>query len=131
MRVFIVWKEVTRMPRKAKRPCRHPGCPNLTDERYCEEHKALHPIHPARPSASKRGYSSKWQRISKAYLRKHMLCVRCLANGKYTSATVVDHIIPHRGDKSLFWDKSNWQALCKPCHDRKTWLEDSHPVYHY
>ena len=26
------------MPRKSKRPCRFPGCPNLTDGIYCEEH---------------------------------------------------------------------------------------------
>ena len=25
------------MPRKPKRPCSHPGCPNLTDGRFCEE----------------------------------------------------------------------------------------------
>lgn len=28
------------MPRKSKRPCSHPGCPNLTDSKYCEEHKS-------------------------------------------------------------------------------------------
>jgi 5-methylcytosine-specific restriction protein A len=37
-----------------------------------------------------------------------------------TVATVVDHILPHRGDRVLFWDRSNWQALSKKCHDRKT-----------
>jgi hypothetical protein len=26
------------MPMKPKRPCRYPGCPNLTDGLYCEEH---------------------------------------------------------------------------------------------
>ena len=26
------------MPRKPKRPCRFPGCPNLTDGVYCEKH---------------------------------------------------------------------------------------------
>ena len=62
------------MPRKSKRPCSHPGCPNLTEDKYCEEHKSLHPD---RPSAAKRGYGSKWQRLSKAYLRRHPLCVRC------------------------------------------------------
>jgi 5-methylcytosine-specific restriction endonuclease McrA len=41
----------------------------------------------------------------------------CQANGKVTAASVVDHIIPHRGDDALFWDLSNWQALCKPHHD--------------
>ncbi|WP_304879789.1 HNH endonuclease [uncultured Parasutterella sp.] len=24
----------------------------------------------------------------------------------------------------MFWDESNWQALCKRCHDRKTAAED-------
>ena len=43
----------------------------------------------------------------------------------------VDHIIPHRGDQKLFWDRNNWQALCKPCHDRKTGKEDRKVVYHY
>jgi 5-methylcytosine-specific restriction protein A len=41
------------------------------------------------------------------------------------AATVVDHIIPHQGDMTLFWDAdSNWQSLCKTCHDRKTATED-------
>ena len=116
------------MPRKALKPCKHPGCPNLTDGLYCAKHQ---PLHPDRPSAAKRGYGSKWQRLSKAYLRKHPLCVRCKAQGRFTATTVVDHIIPHRGDPHLMWDESNWQALCKSCHDRKTWTEDRNPVYRY
>jgi 5-methylcytosine-specific restriction protein A len=43
-----------------------------------------------------------------------------MAKDKYTMAVVVDHITPHRRNKELFWDKTNWQALCKRCHDRKT-----------
>lgn len=89
----------------------------LSEGAYCDEHK---PLHPDRPSAAKRGYSSKWQRVSKAYLRKHQLCVKCMAEGKYVTATVVDHIVPHRGDHYLMWSDTNWQALCKSCHDRKT-----------
>jgi len=34
--------------------------------------------------------------------------------------TQTDHIIPHRGDQALFWDETNWQRLCLPCHSRKT-----------
>lgn len=30
---------------------------------------------------------------------------------------VVDHIIPHRGDKKLFWDPGNWQALSDDVHN--------------
>lgn len=47
------------------------------------------------------------------------------------AATVVDHIIPHRGDQKLFWDRSNWQALCKSCHDSKTMTEDRYQEYTY
>ena len=42
----------------------------------------------------------------------------------YTRATVVDHIRPHKGNRELFWDRTNWQSLCKQCHDRKTLTED-------
>ena len=30
-----------------------------------------------------------------------------------TAAAVVDHVIPHLDDKALFWDRNNWQPLCK------------------
>jgi 5-methylcytosine-specific restriction protein A len=65
-------------------------------------------------------------------LRDHPLCVHCLEGvvlpgelkglkGRVTPATVVDHIIPHRGDPVLFWDrKGNWQGLCAPHHNKKT-----------
>jgi 5-methylcytosine-specific restriction enzyme A len=35
-------------------------------------------------------------------------------------ATVVDHVVPHRGDPKLLWDENNWAPACKPCHDAKT-----------
>ena len=54
------------------------------------------------------------------FLRGHPLCAECMKQGKLTPATVVDHIIPHRGDKKLFWDESNWQPLCESCHNHKT-----------
>ena len=77
-----------------------------------------------RASASARGYGRRWQRARAAYLSANPLCVRCNHGGKLVTATVVDHVTPHRGDWSLFWQQGNWQALCKPCHDRKTASED-------
>ena len=49
---------VNAMPKKARIPCKHPGCPRLAEvsDGYCEEHK---PLYPDRPSAAKRGYGSK------------------------------------------------------------------------
>jgi len=46
----------------------------------------------------------------------------CLAQGRQTPSTEVDHSIPHGGDEELFWH-GEYQALCKPCHSRKTWYE--------
>ena len=68
-------------------------------------------------SACDRGYNALWQRTRLRYLRDHPLCVMCTAHGEITAATVVDHIVPHRGDMDLFWDEANWQSLCKPHHD--------------
>lgn len=68
-------------------------------------------------SAAARGYGRAWQKARADFLRKHPLCVMCKTKGKIRAANVVDHIQPHRGDKGLFWDRDNWQALCKPCHD--------------
>lgn len=58
------------------------------------------------------------------FLRAHPLCVRHEARGETVAASVVDHIVPHRGDKALFWQRDNWQPLCKQCHDIKTATED-------
>ena len=117
------------MPRKQLHPCSHPGCPNLIEagKLYCPKHVSLHPEYTR--SATSRGYSSKWRRLRRIYLESHPLCVLCQAKGIYKKATVVDHVIPHRGDPALFWDQNNWQALCKPCHDSKTGNEDSNPCY--
>ena len=71
-----------------------------------------------RPSAAKRGYGRNWRRARARFLTRHPLCATCAADGRVTEATVVDHVVPHRGDRRMFWDVGNWQALCAPCHDR-------------
>ena len=117
------------MPRKPMKPCCHPGCPKLTEGRYCEEHEALH--RRERKSAAGRGYNSKWQRERKRFLKEHPLCCKCKEEGKYVRATIVDHIEPHRGDPILFWYEENWQPLCKHHHDVKTMTEDRYQEYRY
>lgn len=69
-------------------------------------------------TSTQRGYGYKWQKAREAFLREHPLCVMCAAEGRVTVATVVDHIVPHRGDQSLFWRRSNWQPLCATHHSR-------------
>jgi 5-methylcytosine-specific restriction protein A len=80
-----------------------------------------------RPTATERGYGSRWSKARATYLRSHPHCAMIDAdgNGCKLLSTVVDHIIPHRGDHALFWDvTNNWQPLCATCHSsRKQSLE--------
>ena len=109
------------MPRKPKRPCRYPGCPNLCDTgAFCEKHRKECSPESLRGSAVARGYDARWRQARRQFLQQNPLCQCCLGAGRFTAATVVDHLIPHRGDPYLFWDPENWQALCKKCHDEKT-----------
>ena len=92
-------------------------------------------------TSAERGYGHKWRQARAGYLRKHPLCVDCCGELGLSGSTeavlheciergvtlpfavVVDHIEPHRGDMERFWDRTNWQALCKRHHDIKTGME--------
>ena len=121
------------MPSFPRRGCRATGCPKMAEpgQQFCKEHTPIRIDYGHSKSANERGYTYKWQKASRAYLRAHPLCAECQRNGRYVTATVVDHITPHRGDSKLFWDESNWQPLCKNCHDYKTGTEDRWIRYEY
>lgn len=68
---------------------------------------------------------TRWTQGRLAYLAEHPLCVRCAALGRVGAATVVDHIVPHRGDPSLFYDRANWAGLCAMHHDRDKQREEA------
>jgi 5-methylcytosine-specific restriction protein A len=34
-----------------------------------------------------------------------------------TAADLVDHVVPHKGDAQVFWDRSRWQSACTWHHD--------------
>jgi 5-methylcytosine-specific restriction enzyme A len=75
--------------------------------------------------SSARPYNDSAWRIGRLqHLLASPLCVVCAARGRTTRATEVDHIRPHRGDRALFFDRSNWQSLCRSCHSSKTNRED-------
>jgi 5-methylcytosine-specific restriction endonuclease McrA len=64
----------------------------------------------------------RWEKASKSYLVRNPLCVYCLQQGTTTAAQHTDHIDHQAFD---FWDQSGWQALCKPCHYRKSGQDGS------
>jgi 5-methylcytosine-specific restriction protein A len=110
------------MPWKPKSICNYPGCQTLTYDRYCEKHKKE--MIRTQNDRSSKMYTYQWRKVSKEFLKKHPLCVHCEREGRLIPATEVDHIKPHGGDRKLFWNKNNWQPLCKSCHSKKTAEED-------
>lgn len=130
------------MPSAAPRPCTHPSCGALVRDGSgrCPKHQRAAAVaqDERRGSSAQRGYGYKWQQAREQYLAANPLCVRHQQRGDVVAATVVDHITPHRlkeaidsGDadrisaaQSLFWNRKNWQPLCKQCHDIKTAVED-------
>lgn len=114
------------MPSRPKRPCRHPGCPSLVDLGYCDKHRKANrkSYDEQRGTSSQRGYGGRWQKVRAAFLKRNPLCVKCMDEGRITAGTVVDHLIPHRGDPVLMWDEDNFQTLCGPHHNRDKQREE-------
>lgn len=125
------------MPIRPKRPCSHPGCPELVTSGRCEAHMVKQTNQFAnlrksydqqRGTAASRGYDARWTAYSKQYRIDYPLCVECLRNGILTSVEHgghVDHIVAVRGKNDpLFWDPNNHQSLCHSCHSAKTARED-------
>ena len=112
------------MPFKPKTPCRHPGCPELTHERFCPQHAKAEDERYRRfqrdPKINRR-YDKTWSKIRTRYLDAHPLCEDCLEAGRTTPAAEVHHVVPlgHGGSH----DASNLRALCKPCHSRQSALD--------
>lgn len=121
------WFFNARMPTRSSSPCRQPGCHALVPGGgYCQAHKAQSSgwNRYDRGSRHVRGYGAQWEKIRKQVLgRDHGLCRVCLAIGRVTPATAVDHIIPKsRGGGD---DLGNLQAICDSCHRVKTQAEAS------
>lgn len=109
------------MPYKPKTPCRYPGCPKLSAERFCPQHTQVEDQRYRRyqrdPEINRR-YGTVWRKIRTRYLDANTLYEDCLKAGHTTPAVEVHHVVPlsHGGSH----DVSNLRALCKPCHSRQS-----------
>jgi 5-methylcytosine-specific restriction protein A len=112
------------MPTAALRPCTAPGCPSLVPRGRCTRHQVAARVadQQRRGTAAERGYGARWQAARLVFLSRNPLCRPCSRKNptRLTPATVVDHIVDHKGDQQVFWDESNWQPSCQPCHDART-----------
>lgn len=114
------------MPVRAKHFCNHPGCNQLVDGRYCEEHARLHEqmqtdddkqYDKRRGTSSGRGYSTQWQKVRIAHLRSHPLCAECEREGMTVPAVLVHHVTPLR-ENGAAYDANNLVSLCSYHHER-------------
>lgn len=64
--------------------------------------------------------TARWKKEARRFLNAHPICEDCGELGVVEPSREVDHKARHMGDPKKFWDRSNWQALCKRCHSRKT-----------
>ena len=118
------------MPYKPKKRCAYPGCPNLTHDRYCQEHASIanREYNKRRldhdPDFYKR-YGHRWHEIRDLYISKHPLCEKCKDAGRLVPAEEVHHILPliEGGNNS----DENLMSLCKSCHSSIT-LSDSKKI---
>ena len=60
--------------------------------------------------------TARWGRLRISQLRREPLCKYCLAQGRVTEAKVADHVIPHKGDRELFFC-GELQSLCVQHHN--------------
>ena len=107
------------MPRKPKHPCHHPGCPKLTDDRFCDEHKKLHNRNYekyGRDKTAKRKYGRAWKRIRDRYAAEHPFCELCYEKGVMAKTEQIHHKLPL--SEGGTHDRNNLIALCRPCHSR-------------
>ena len=105
------------MPRKPKRPCGHQGCPNLTNEYYCDKHRkeyAKHYNHFERDPKTAERYGGAWRKIRAKFLAAYPLCELCKQSGKYVPADTVRRKCKVADSGMNDW--SNLQALCRLCH---------------
>ena len=103
-------------------PCPVPYCPNLVAHGRCAQHQSQQqPEAPRHNAAIRRWYNTaRWHRLRAMVLAEEPLCYECQAIGLTAASTDVDHVTPHQGDPTLFWDRGNLRGMCNPCHTRKT-----------
>lgn len=95
------------------RPCNIANCPALALDgtSRCAEHTTKD----RRPSASRRGYDTRWRKTRAAHLLHNPTCVTC---GQ--PATDVDHIDGHGPHGPQGHDPANLRSLCHACHSQRT-----------
>lgn len=112
-------KELSTLPKKPAKPCKFPGCPHLTHDDYCDEHRLLARKRYEkyeRDPATRQRYGSAWRKIRTRYVALHPLCEMCEKEGRLTPVEAVHHKIELSVGGTN--DFSNLMSVCKSCHSK-------------
>jgi 5-methylcytosine-specific restriction enzyme A len=108
--------------------CGAPSCRSLAEKgkNYCEVHRNYQAEH-AKFLQEKRPWErwyhrAHWRNLRMLVLHRDPICM--WKEGCRQPSTDADHIVPHKGDWSLFCDLTNLQGLCAAHHTHKTNTED-------
>lgn len=110
--------------------CKWQGCKTLLDgPGYCLKHKPMVEEREAArtekrinnfKNAKRTNYlfykTKEWRDLRAKILKEQKQCVLCCSN----KLLHVDHIVPPRGERDLFFNINNLQVLCESCHRTKT-----------
>jgi 5-methylcytosine-specific restriction protein A len=114
--------------------CKKSGCSEVisSDKRYCEKHQHLQEEDDKKKEEWKRKAFSRakksneelynttlWRQLRAQKLKDFPCCLYCAS----TDRLEIHHLIPPRGNKTLFYDYDNLAVLCKRCHQRETAYE--------
>lgn len=118
------------MPQRPLRPCAVPMCPNLTREKYCEEHaykakqeeaerQRFYDTHVRDKRIVEFYHTREWLTIRQQVLaRDYYLCQECLKEKRIRRADTVHHIVPVKENWAKRLDLSNLVSLCHECHNK-------------
>jgi len=114
------------MPSRAKRPCAKPNCGALSEGRYCPAHlgesaRLEREFDRSRRTGTRLLYSTtRWEQVRREVIARDPVCNLCgmrasaVAHHKKRAQTYAV------GNPDLFFDVSNLEGVCKPCHDAET-----------
>jgi 5-methylcytosine-specific restriction enzyme A len=109
------------MPIAPARPCLVSTCP---ERQPCPVHATVTRRRRGLPDKHRWYHWARWHHpiygLRTKALERCPFCLACAREGRIQAAVDVDHVIPHRGDPSRFWDLTNLEGLCKMHHSRKT-----------
>jgi 5-methylcytosine-specific restriction enzyme A len=105
------------MPRRLPGACSHPGCPKLGARGWCDDHRPAARSWTDRAHEPPRLRGRRLQRQRALLFEAQPECVRCLAAGRHTIATIRDHIVALAlGGADT---PENTQPLCWDCNEAK------------